>query len=152
VGKRVVQSTFKRKEQLSMVTDDDDLNAELLDLLAAGQKLEAIKRYREATGAGLAAAKDAVEALERGEDVPAGEPADSALEEEVVALLGQGRKIDAIKLYRRQTGADLKGAKEAVEEIGVRRQVLAPSGSGCLGVLLFVAVGAIGLLKVLTTS
>jgi hypothetical protein len=81
-----------------MATDDDDLNAELLDLLAAGQKLEAIKRYREATGVGVAEAKDAVEA------------------------------------------------------IGVRRQVVAPSGSGCLGVLLFVAVGAIGLLKVLTTS
>jgi ribosomal protein L7/L12 len=34
-------------------------------LLAAGQKIEAIKLYREATGVDLKAAKDAVEALER---------------------------------------------------------------------------------------
>jgi hypothetical protein len=36
---------------------------ELLDLLRRGDKIEAIKRYRERTGAGLKEAKDAVEAL-----------------------------------------------------------------------------------------
>jgi ribosomal protein L7/L12 len=36
------------------------------DLLAAGDKVEAIKRYRELTGAGLQAAKDAVDGMERG--------------------------------------------------------------------------------------
>jgi hypothetical protein len=36
---------------------------EYLDLLRRGEKIEAIKLYRERTGAGLKEAKDAVEAL-----------------------------------------------------------------------------------------
>jgi ribosomal protein L7/L12 len=32
-------------------------------------------------------------------------------------LLNQGRKIEAIKLYREQMGADLKEAKQAVDAI-----------------------------------
>ena len=52
-----------------MASDDKDFHDELRSLLAEGRKIEAVKRYRDATGAGLAAAKDAVEALalERGE-------------------------------------------------------------------------------------
>lgn len=37
---------------------------ELLDLIHRGRKIEAIKLYREATGAGLKAAKDFIESLE----------------------------------------------------------------------------------------
>src|SRR5262245_51417382 len=36
-------------------------------------------------------------------------------EQEVRALLGEGQKIQAIKLYRERTGAGLRQAKEAVE-------------------------------------
>ena len=36
----------------------------ILDLLRAGKKIEAIKRYQQSTGVGLKEAKDAVEALE----------------------------------------------------------------------------------------
>jgi hypothetical protein len=43
------------------------------------------------------------------------------LADEVQALLKQGRKIEAIKLYRERTGAGLKEAKEAVESIGAGR-------------------------------
>jgi large subunit ribosomal protein L7/L12 len=35
----------------------------------------------------------------------------------IVSLLKQGRKIEAIKLYREQTGLGLKEAKDAVEQI-----------------------------------
>jgi ribosomal protein L7/L12 len=38
-------------------------DAELIALVAAGDKIRAIKRYRELTGTGLAEAKDAVERL-----------------------------------------------------------------------------------------
>ncbi|NBH08188.1 ribosomal protein L7/L12 [Amycolatopsis sp. SID8362] len=38
--------------------------------------------------------------------------------DEVVALVRQGRKIQAIKVYRERTGADLKDAKDAVERLG----------------------------------
>ncbi len=37
--------------------------------------------------------------------------------EEVQQLLLRGKKIDAIKVYRQQTGADLKTAKNAVDAI-----------------------------------
>ena len=36
---------------------------------------------------------------------------------EVLALLQQGKKIDAIKLYREQTGASLAAAKAFVESL-----------------------------------
>jgi len=39
------------------------------------------------------------------------------LEEEVHRLMGERRKIEAIKLYRETTGVGLKEAKEAVEAI-----------------------------------
>jgi large subunit ribosomal protein L7/L12 len=45
----------------AMPVSADD--AALLDLLRQGQKIEAIKRYRERTGLGLKESKDAVEAL-----------------------------------------------------------------------------------------
>jgi hypothetical protein len=41
----------------------DEFDNQLLDLLKRGQKIEAIKQYRERSGAGLKEAKDAVEAL-----------------------------------------------------------------------------------------
>ena len=41
----------------------DDLEAELLRLLGRGDKLKAIKLYKERTGVGLAEAKQAVESL-----------------------------------------------------------------------------------------
>jgi hypothetical protein len=44
--------------------------AAIASLMHANQKIEAIKLYRQMTGMGLKEAKDAVEAIERGEPVP----------------------------------------------------------------------------------
>ena len=41
-------------------------DAEILELIRRGRKIEAIKRMRELTGMGLAESKDAVEAIEQG--------------------------------------------------------------------------------------
>jgi ribosomal protein L7/L12 len=41
----------------------DDFESRLLKLLQAGEKIEAIKQYRQQTGVGLKDAKDAVESL-----------------------------------------------------------------------------------------
>ncbi|MER6384398.1 ribosomal protein L7/L12 [Streptomyces sp. NPDC001127] len=38
--------------------------------------------------------------------------------DEVAALLREGKKIHAIKVYRDITGADLKEAKDAVDRLG----------------------------------
>jgi ribosomal protein L7/L12 len=45
------------------------------------------------------------------------DPPASALDQQVIDLVRSGRKIEAIKLYREQTGAGLKDAKDAVEQI-----------------------------------
>jgi ribosomal protein L7/L12 len=123
-----------------MAADDANLDAELRALLAEGQKLEAIRRYREATGAELAAAKEAVEALEREQRQVTSESVDSDLEAEIVGLLQGLKKIDAVKLYRERTGLGLKEAKDAVEAIAAAHGLPGAAGSGCLGVVLLLAI------------
>jgi ribosomal protein L7/L12 len=124
-----------------MPTDDANHDAQLQAHVTAGCKIEAIKRYRELTGAGLAEAKQAVEALERGEATPSAEPADSSFEREIVSLLQAGKKIEAIKLYRKRSGVGLKEAKDFIDALAADRRIAAPSKSGCLGVALLV-IGA----------
>jgi ribosomal protein L7/L12 len=48
-----------------MLSERPDMT-EIQQLLQRGQKIEAIKVYRQKTGVGLKEAKDAVEAMERG--------------------------------------------------------------------------------------
>ncbi|MEX2119004.1 MAG: ribosomal protein L7/L12 [Pirellulales bacterium] len=105
----------------------------VIALVAEGRTLEAIKLYREATGVGLKEAKDFVEALaatNRALPVQA-----QAVDERVLQLLTDQRKIEAIKVYRQATGVGLKEAKEAVEAIARLRGI--ESKSGCLTILLF---------------
>jgi ribosomal protein L7/L12 len=119
-----------------------DFESELLTLLQQGSKIEAIRRHRERTGAGLKEAKEAVEALERTGRLAAGPgsgpgPAgDSNFETALLALLQRGEKIQAIKQYREQTNAGLKEAKEAVEALAARHGIVAKS-AGCAGMILF---------------
>ncbi len=102
----------------------DDL-AQVRSLIERGNKIGAIKQYRELTGLGLKEAKDAVEAIERGQAPPAvaspraQPPAPARLVlPHSRELLKANRKIEAIKLYRGATGLGLKEAKDAVEAIG----------------------------------
>jgi ribosomal protein L7/L12 len=105
------------------MTDTPSLQQLLADIraqLAAGRKIEAIKLYRDATGAGLAEAKQAVEMIEGGKP-PQAEPAapigdDQALRA-VSGLVAKGNKIEAIKRYREATGLGLKEAKDAVDAL-----------------------------------
>jgi ribosomal protein L7/L12 len=100
--------------------------AEVERLVRGGQKINAIKLVREQTNWGLKEAKDFVEALEAGKPLPAkpnlpdyprpsdtsyGSPDWTRIREQLAA----GRKIEAIKIYREQTGVGLKEAKDAVE-------------------------------------
>jgi large subunit ribosomal protein L7/L12 len=55
--------------------------------------------------------------ISRGRGSSHGIDVDTATEEDIPALLMGGHKIDAIKVYRRLHGVDLKGAKEAVERL-----------------------------------
>lgn len=49
------------------------------------------------------------------------------LEREVRSLLGQGRKIEAVKLYKEHTGCGLKDAKNAVEALQGRAGLPKPN-------------------------
>src|SRR4051812_10167619 len=114
----------------------------------AGRKIEAIKIYREQTGLGLAEAKQAVETLERqlrqeeAASVAVKMPGPGAADQtqQIIELLFAGRKIEAIKVYRTQTGAGLKEAKDAVENLEAELRISSPgffaqkSGSGCASV------------------
>jgi len=85
------------------------------------QLLHAIKLYREATGVGLAEAKQAVEAMTRGEAVkpPSGtiNYDNPILESRIRSLLEKKQKINAVKIYREEYGVGLKEAKDAVDRI-----------------------------------
>ncbi len=90
-------------------------------LLAAGDKISAIKQYRELTGLGLKEAKEAVDAMEAGRVLPMpAAPArisglDPATDAEIRRLVASGELIEAIKRYRALSGAGLKEAKDAIE-------------------------------------
>jgi ribosomal protein L7/L12 len=94
--------------------------------LRAGRKIQAIALLRESTGAGLAQAKEAVEAFEKNlplfEKLGLGALESAAPPEpggmpEVRAALAEGRTIDAIRLYRERAGVGLKEAKDAIDAL-----------------------------------
>src|SRR5690606_11273988 len=93
--------------------------------LAAGRNINAIKLYRETTGAGL---KEATEQVERmrleqwglgtGETLPV--PAlggGASLDDEVAGLLARDQNIEAIKLTRDRLRLGLKEAKDYVDNV-----------------------------------
>ncbi len=107
----------------------DALKLEVLERLTAGDKIGAIKVYRERTGDGLAEAKRAVELIESPLT-----PINADLQTRLLMLLRNQEKIAAIRLYRQEMHCDLKAAKDAVEELQ-RRHGIASKG-GCAGMAL----------------
>lgn len=81
-----------------------------------GNKIEAIKLLRAATGLGLKEAKDAVEHLEAsGSLAMAQQIATAPGSERIASALEQGNKLEAVRLYREQNRVGLKEAKEAID-------------------------------------
>ncbi len=117
--------TFQPKAPLSI-----DRESEVRRLLAAGNKIEAIKLIRQMTGLGLKEAKDAAEAMEAGRPFTLPQPSAAAISPavrpavplaqadawtEIDQLLRSGNKIGAIKRHREAFGTGLAEAKQAVE-------------------------------------
>lgn len=115
-GKRGVEVITSRPPLPGQPTLGADASPE--QLLRAGRKIEAIKRFRELTGASLKDAKGAVDAMasSRSANLP---PKSSLLRQvndsEIEMQIRSGHLFDAIKLYREKTGVGLKEAKDAVE-------------------------------------
>ena len=75
---------------------------------------------------------------------------DSGMTAQAQQFARDGRKIQAIKEYREQTGAGLKEAKEAVERWMEREGIVAAGGSGCgASVLILIALVGGGLFGLL---
>ena len=117
-----------RYDRLREVDASAIQNPEIQDYLRKGEKIHAIKLYRELTGAGLREAKDAIEtvmddpgyqvadAASRLEANPkAKSAADAERMNEIRVLLKRGNKIAAIKVYREMTDVGLKEAKDAID-------------------------------------
>lgn len=121
--------------------DSDLLPPEVMAYVARGQKIQAIKVYRERTGVSLLEAKEAVDGtgslapllvLERKidlilenlglreEETVSEEPRETRTtfhNSHVEDLLRRGDMISAIREYREQNECGLKEAKDAVDEI-----------------------------------
>lgn len=126
-----------RAERLAYFISHLRRRDELLNLLQLGQKINAIKLFREDTGASLKDAKDAVESIMAEYQVASlsgaapslaqsmrsaniGMPApglDEAALASIMVHLRNKQKINAIKVYRQYTGASLRDAKNAVEAL-----------------------------------
>ena len=87
-----------------------------LVLQAAGSYLGG-RRERARLAARVDALHDKVDAVAENLGVSVPREDDSDL----VALLAEGRKVDAIRTYRRRSGAGLAEAAQFVEELGHRR-------------------------------
>jgi len=124
-------STGDRSKPLALAVpsiDPQKVEQEIRELLAARQKINAIKVYRQVTGAGLKDAKEAVEAIEAGGKLDASRlttqvnltssPADEAsIIAQASLLVREGNKIAAIRLLRSHYDVSLKVAKNAADQL-----------------------------------
>jgi ribosomal protein L7/L12 len=118
--------------------------------LAAGRKIEAIKLYRESTGAGLVEAKAFVERLDLDSSVSTTAPhsIDDDTARRIQTAIFAGQKIEAIKLHRTATGMGLRESKDFIEalEAELRRiepgKFTAPPAKGCASMILCVLLAA----------
>jgi len=129
----------------SSATDGD-----VVSMLEQGRKGDAVRMYREQTGAGMREAIAAVDLLERGENAPAARSnatstnMDADLKSYLWALLQTGQKNEALTLYRARTGGTPRTARAAVAAVA-REHGIEAQRSGCLSVLVM-CVAVTGLL------
>lgn len=127
-GKKKKEEAVRKEEAGRTVSLTGDQKKEIMDLLANGRKIEAIRVLMNYTGLSLAEAKSIVEnnfdrlpvtetARQTGkihslDDLPDDQ------KRKVANLLYNGRKIEAIKLLMDYTGLGLAEAKAIVEKEG----------------------------------
>lgn len=115
--RRQVEDSIPETQRLADPAFASSLEYQVKDLLAQQKKIEAIKTYRQATGASLKEALDAVENIGSGSSWRRAKIIPADKHSQITDLLRQNQKIEAIRIYRETTGAGLKEAKDAVEEI-----------------------------------
>lgn len=102
------------------------LPQDVIDAIGRGNRIEAVKRLREAARVDLKTAHEAIEAWANGQPLPPlpdlsvstaalSQAAASLLPDDVLDALRGGNRIEAIKRLREATGLGLKEAKDLVE-------------------------------------
>jgi ribosomal protein L7/L12 len=123
-----VPGSSKSQNDLAGTISDSELEAQLRILVDSRKYIEAIKLIRlHKKDIGLKEAKEIVDELARGGELklpnrrPSSEKASIELAgqgtEHILALLREGRKIEAIKELREQTGLGLKESKDEIDRL-----------------------------------
>ncbi len=90
----------------------------VVQLVQQGQKLMALKVYRDETGCDLSTCKDVIDELERQlKETALRETLDMQPDDEVIQLLKRGEKLMVVKVYKEKTGCDLILAKDYIDEL-----------------------------------
>jgi ribosomal protein L7/L12/DNA-binding beta-propeller fold protein YncE len=110
---------------------------EISRLAHQGEKIEAIKLYREVFGVGLKEAKDAVEQIEAGQPVTFVQTVQTPLDAdqftaELQQLISQGDKVEAVKRYHQTYQVGLKQAKEAIDGLETTGRLEIPGDSAVI--------------------
>jgi ribosomal protein L7/L12 len=119
---RLMLSSERYTELNSLLVNEQAIR----DQLFSGNKIRAIKLYREQTGVGLKEAKHAVEMMERegGMHAVASDPVQTYEKDDAIEhMLIAGQKINAIKYYRQRTGVGLKEAKDAIDRMALEMKI-----------------------------
>ncbi|MBP7866475.1 MAG: hypothetical protein KA419_11035 [Acidobacteria bacterium] len=153
----VVSEAIPNREAAAAPGGGGGVPPDVADLVGRGRKIEAIKRIRQLYGLGLKEAVTIHDALAAGQPVAlpprlpgeGGAPAKPAPlppdDPEILALLRQGEKIEAVRRYRERTGLGLKESKEAVEAAEAKLGLARPRRSGGVGCLM-PAVAGVGVI------
>jgi len=114
-------TTTQAKTKTSPVVPPQSLTMnqkmELRELVQQKKMVQALKLYRTWTGASLKTAKKALEDLDGTLAVVRLQSLTMNQEMELRELVQQGKMIQALKRYRTWTGASLKVAKKALEDL-----------------------------------
>lgn len=98
-----------------MINVSPEAKQKALLFLSRNQKVAAVKVVKDHSGCGLKEAKDYVDALEEGVNQPVTNLAD--LDAELLVILDQGNKLNAIKHYKDVTGLGLTESKDYIEKL-----------------------------------
>lgn len=123
---------------------EQDIARQIGELVAANDRIGAIRVLREATGMGLAEAKAVIETVAAGGTLPAGSaplrsaPDPNAIPAEARRIAVAGNRIQAIKMLREHYGVGLKEAKDLLDQA-----VPVSASAGKRGCLLPMLLGAL---------
>ena len=103
-----------------------ELESKIQFLLSKGKKIEAVKLVKNTMNCGLKEAKDFVDGFSPVQ-FWSSDIASPDMEAELRALIHQGKKIEAVKLYNDKTRAGLKNSLAYIESLIEKKKTINPN-------------------------